>query len=215
MVAWLIANNLASLFQCRPIRKGWQIKASGHCIDHLPFFIGTQVPILALDVVILALPVSAVCRLQMSTLKKVSVGAIFLLGGLSIVIGIIRLVVLIGQGHDITYRTGICSWSVLEPAVEVFSACLPTLAPMLHMRPRLGTSLRSPLQWEKRSRISEPSANKRYSGTRSNKGTMFEGINHRMESNASADPFQDVEIDQIPLRPISKTYDVNERIETC
>ena len=31
-------------------------------------------------------------------------------------------------------KTSKCSWTVVEPAVEVLSGCLPTMAPLLHMR---------------------------------------------------------------------------------
>lgn len=41
-----------------------------------------QVPNVVLDGAILALPVGAVSRLQLSRKKKISVAAIFLLGGL-------------------------------------------------------------------------------------------------------------------------------------
>ena len=41
-----------------------------------------QVPNVVLDGVILALPISAVYHLQMSKKKKISVAAVFLLGGL-------------------------------------------------------------------------------------------------------------------------------------
>ena len=43
---------------------------------------GSQIPNIVLDVLILILPISAVLQLQMSTVKKISVSTIFLLGGL-------------------------------------------------------------------------------------------------------------------------------------
>ena len=214
MVAWLIANNVASLFQCQPLRRAWQKEVPGHCINYEIFFIGTEVPNLVLDVVVLALPLSAVFRLQMSTAKKVSVGGIFLLGGLSIVIGIVRLVVLVERDFaDMTYNTGVCTWATLEPAIEVLSACLPTLAPLLHMRPKLGTSLRYPLQLQKRSRPSASSGKKRYSSSRSKRSTMFEGTDYRVECNASTNPYRefDFDRDQIPLRPTSQTRNADLR----
>ena len=206
---WLLANNLTSLFQCRPIRAAWQKEVPGHCLNYVAFFTGTQAPNLLLDIVVLALPVSAVSRLHMSNTKKISIAGIFLLGGLSIIIGIVRLVVLIQQDfRDITYSTGKCSWSVLEPALEVLSACLPTLAPVLHLRPQLGASLRSPIQWQPRSHTSEPSDKNRYSSSTSNQSTMFEGPNSRVEANISAGPSRPFDFDVLPLRSIAVTHDV-------
>ena len=79
---WLLVNNLIGAFQCMPIQKAWEFERPGKCINFLSFFIGMQVPNIVLDIVILALPVSAVYHLQMSKKKKISVTAIFLLGGL-------------------------------------------------------------------------------------------------------------------------------------
>ena len=69
-------------FQCSPIGKAWLLELPGHCIDPLSYILGLHSMDLFLDIVILALPVSAVWRLQMSLAKKVSVAGIFLLGGL-------------------------------------------------------------------------------------------------------------------------------------
>ena len=82
VLAWLLANNLVFAFQCTPVRKAWEIEIPGHCINPLRTIQVVQVFNVVLDAVILALPVSGVLRLQMSTSRKISVMAIFLLGGL-------------------------------------------------------------------------------------------------------------------------------------
>ena len=82
VVAWFLVNNLLGAFQCTPARKAWNPEIPGRCINYLNFFIGMQVPNIVLDGAILALPVVVVSRLQMSKKKKISVVAIFLLGGL-------------------------------------------------------------------------------------------------------------------------------------
>ena len=82
VVAWLIVNNLTAALQCRPVRKAWDIEIPGHCFSAISYITGVHATNLTLDIVILALPVSAVWRLQMSFAKKISVIGIFLLGGL-------------------------------------------------------------------------------------------------------------------------------------
>lgn len=82
VVVWLLVNNFLSAFQCTPIEKAWLILIPGKCVDPLKYIIGVHTTNLALDIIILALPVSAVWRLQMSMAKKISVAGIFLLGGL-------------------------------------------------------------------------------------------------------------------------------------
>ena len=85
----------------------------------------------------------------------------------STVLAIVRLVVLVNENlDDITCETkllltepmnvesnvalsidstGKCSWTVVEPAIEVLSACLPTMAPFLNAGLHI-SKLRSSLQ---------------------------------------------------------------------
>lgn len=82
VLVWLLVNNLVFAFQCTPVRKTWEFEIPGYCINPLRTIQVMQVFNVALDAVILALPVSGVLRLQMSTSRKISVMAMFLLGGL-------------------------------------------------------------------------------------------------------------------------------------
>ena len=82
VLAWFLADNLVFAFQCTPVRKAWEILIPGHCINQLRTIQIVQTFNVVLDAIILALPVSGVLRLQMSTNRKISVMAMFLLGGL-------------------------------------------------------------------------------------------------------------------------------------
>lgn len=141
VLVWFLVNNILGALQCIPVRKAWDSEIPGRCINFLTFFIGMQVPNIVLDGAILALPVGLVSQLQMSKKKKFSVTAIFLLGGFSVIIAIVRLAILITRINktDVTYSTAIGNWSLIEPAVEVVSASLPTMTPFLNVR----------LQWTK------------------------------------------------------------------
>ena len=79
---WLITNNVAAAVQCLPVQKAWEFDLPGHCVNPMTLVIGIQVPNVFLDVVILALPMPMVYRLQLSRTKRLRVAAIFLLGGL-------------------------------------------------------------------------------------------------------------------------------------
>ncbi|KAI1428589.1 hypothetical protein F5Y12DRAFT_800470 [Xylaria sp. FL1777] len=132
-VLWWILITLVSVFQCNPVQKAWDIEVPGTCIPYLRLFIAIQVLNIVLDSAILILPISAVMKLQMPRLNKVSVAATFALGGLSIVFAIVRLAILIEDMHqtDITYATPTASWSLIEPSFEIFCACLPCMTPVL------------------------------------------------------------------------------------
>ncbi|KAL8776838.1 MAG: hypothetical protein Q9194_002903 [Teloschistes cf. exilis] len=135
VIAWLLVNNLMAAFQCSPIRKAWLPLTPGKCLQPLNLIVGFQAGNTTLDIVILALPIYAVSKLQMSLAKKISVLAIFLLGGLSVVIAIIRIVVVsTADDDDITWFSAIYSWTAIEPAIEVLSVSLPAMAPFLHVR---------------------------------------------------------------------------------
>ncbi|KAI4193607.1 MAG: hypothetical protein LQ350_008243 [Teloschistes chrysophthalmus] len=135
VIAWLFVNNLMAAFQCSPIRKAWLPLTPGKCLQPLNLIVGFQAGNTTLDIVILALPIYAVSKLQMSLAKKISVLAIFLLGGLSVVTAIIRIVVVsTADEDDITWSSAIYSWTAIEPAIEVLSVSLPAMAPFLHVR---------------------------------------------------------------------------------
>lgn len=95
-----------------------------------------------LDGIVLVLPISAVLRLHMSTKKKIAVAAVSGLGGLSLIVSITRLLYIARDDlEDFMYQTEKCSWTVVEPALYVLSACLPTMAPFIHQGSRFGKRL--------------------------------------------------------------------------
>ncbi|KAI0475638.1 hypothetical protein GGR56DRAFT_522241 [Xylariaceae sp. FL0804] len=132
-IIWWILITLVSVFECIPVQKQWNAQIPGKCIPYLQLFIAIQVLNIVLNTAILALPISAITKLQMSRLNKISVAATFGLGGLSIVFGIIRLAILVEDMHqtDITFATPTATWSLIEPSFEIFCACLPCMTPLL------------------------------------------------------------------------------------
>ena len=67
------------------MRKAWLVLMPGHCFNPICYITGVHTTNLILDFVILALPISATWRLQMSLGKKISVAGIFLLGAMHVV----------------------------------------------------------------------------------------------------------------------------------
>ncbi|KAF3013557.1 hypothetical protein E8E14_010598 [Neopestalotiopsis sp. 37M] len=91
-IAWWIAVILVTFLQCTPLNGMWELfTVKTTCMDKLGLFIGNAIPNLSIDVLILALPLYEVARLQMTKLKKTGILAIFLLGGVTVVIGGLRL----------------------------------------------------------------------------------------------------------------------------
>jgi len=149
-IVWFLLISCFSTFQCKPVGKLWDDSIPGKCLNYLHVFLGIQAANIALDIGILVLPIRAVLKLQISRPKKIGVTGVFALGGMSVILAIIRLAVLIRDQWqtDITCKyTRICFfriqeanygplvgtdtalWSLVEPAFQIFTACLPCLIP--------------------------------------------------------------------------------------
>ncbi|KAI9667984.1 MAG: hypothetical protein M1821_000804 [Bathelium mastoideum] len=212
VIAWFFANMFTALFQCNPIKKAWlPTLPYGHCINPLTYVKGVQTANITLDVIILALPVSGVWRLQMPISRKIGVAGIFLLGGLSVVIAIIRMTVILRANlEDITWYTSIASWTCVEPGVEVLSASLPAMAPFLRGRrflSELGSSLRGMFSSSKRSKSNGDSGFRKFDEPsrlsdpeRNPWGTSTAEVRHEVRDGAS---------EIVPLHAIRVTDCVN------
>jgi hypothetical protein len=73
------ANLFIWIFPCVPVRKSWDFYTPGYCNKGRPSIISGVVN-LASDLAILALPMIAVAKLQMSMRKKLAVSAVFAVG---------------------------------------------------------------------------------------------------------------------------------------
>lgn len=87
IVCWGISIFLATLLQCAPIRMVWQSlsgspERNAQCINVIPLFYAMAISNLILDILILAIPIPMVWKLQMPRSRKVAVSGIFLLGAL-------------------------------------------------------------------------------------------------------------------------------------
>ncbi|KAK4502133.1 hypothetical protein PRZ48_005556 [Zasmidium cellare] len=77
--------------QCVPMKKYWDPPTPGHCISITGFFYSTNIFTIITDIVMLALPVKTVWKVQGSLPEKLGVVAAFLSGGLSTLASCIRL----------------------------------------------------------------------------------------------------------------------------
>lgn len=80
-VAFCLAYFFAILFQCHPIAFYWdQTIPNGTCVNQTQLFLATACLNLVLDVIIVLMPIPVVWSLQMSTLRKAAINAIFGMG---------------------------------------------------------------------------------------------------------------------------------------
>lgn len=144
---WSVAFFFANLLQCYPISTNWE--ASGgqvtSCINTNMMYLAQAWTDVLTDLMILSLPIPCIWALQMPARHKVGVTAIFLLGLLTVLSGIAKLIVFYhiialaeGGDFDITwFETPSIVWIYVESALGIVGACLPLLRPLF-----AGTSTR-------------------------------------------------------------------------
>ncbi|KAF2147766.1 hypothetical protein K461DRAFT_325195 [Myriangium duriaei CBS 260.36] len=139
--AWAIAFIFGTVFQCTPINTVWLSPFAeatpGKCADTMPFYAAGAITDLITDVLVLALPIPMVWRLQLPTRKKIGVTCIFLLGAFVVAVGVVRVKTFyitideLAKVPDIPYLgTKTFYWTTAETATGIICACLPTLPPL-------------------------------------------------------------------------------------
>ncbi|KAK1659591.1 hypothetical protein BDP55DRAFT_697612 [Colletotrichum godetiae] len=118
-------------FCCNPLSHYWTqfYGTVGTCIDVGRFFFILAIINLSTDVILLAIPVPEILRLQMTKEKKVVVCGILSLGGFAVRVHYLKQ---FSTATDITWMMGpVAIWSSVEPSVGILSACLPSFKPLL------------------------------------------------------------------------------------
>ncbi|KAJ5587486.1 uncharacterized protein N7459_003251 [Penicillium hispanicum] len=137
VVLWAFGGILVGCFTCVPTKKLWFPQTPGGCMDLGKFYYGLQIPNIATDAIILFMPMHVVWNLPISRGQKVGLSAIFVLGFLTLIFDIIRLVSLVDlskSGDDVTYNQVNASvWTCIEPAVGIVAACLSNMRPLFKL----------------------------------------------------------------------------------
>ncbi|KAJ8058508.1 hypothetical protein OCU04_012694 [Sclerotinia nivalis] len=129
------------IFQCHPVSIFWtkfEFQYGDSCFQTIPFYESTTYTDFLLDILILALPIPMIWKLQLPLKQKIAVSFVFLLGTFVLFAGIVRLVLFFQLApnvklhyKDITFYTPpIFVWCAIENGMAVLSACLPTLRPL-------------------------------------------------------------------------------------
>ena len=80
ILSWEVATVVAEIFTCTPVQASWKPDLAEHCINAKSFYLGNTVSNLLTDVIVMCLPMPIIWGLHMSTKRKASVSAVFLLG---------------------------------------------------------------------------------------------------------------------------------------
>ncbi|KAF7718501.1 Uncharacterized protein PECH_003689 [Penicillium ucsense] len=137
IILWAACGILAGCFLCIPTEKLWNPMIPGGCMDLAKFYYGLQIPNIVTDAIILVMPMHIVWSLPISKAQKTGLSIIFILGLLTLIFDIIRLVALVDlskAGNDITYtQVNSSVWTCIEPAVGIVAACLTNMRPLFKL----------------------------------------------------------------------------------
>lgn len=79
-VSWFLGIVFGTVFMCSPVEKGWKPTVEGSCGSTTALWIGSAVPSVTIDLMILLLPVPKIWSLRLSLPRKLAVTVIFVLG---------------------------------------------------------------------------------------------------------------------------------------
>ncbi|RAK96806.1 uncharacterized protein BO80DRAFT_216639 [Aspergillus ibericus CBS 121593] len=130
--AYWLGSTLQVFLICHPFAKNWNATQPGHCASMNVAFSTIGAFNLVTDVLIMALPVHHIWKLQMSTATKMALYGIFGVGLFISAITVIRIHVLTTVDfNDLPYSMiWAAFWSVTEPALAISNACVPMMRPV-------------------------------------------------------------------------------------
>ncbi|KAF1993193.1 hypothetical protein P154DRAFT_590436 [Amniculicola lignicola CBS 123094] len=160
-VCWFITFLFMLLFLCTPISKWWDIYGvqPGHCIDGNAFLVPEETINSSLDIAMIILSVGAVQKLITRKHMRTKLAFIFIAGGLSGVIGFIKIGIVYGIANDNGRKTPFpkyrtrrnnnaspteennmnAFWDILQMTTSIWCACAPMYKVLLPLGPVLGS----------------------------------------------------------------------------
>jgi hypothetical protein len=129
---WATGLILVSIFTCHPIPAFWdQTITPDYCIPNLPQWYINAAGNIATDLVIFALPIPVLWKLQLPRGQRLSLVAVFGLGFFTCTISLIRLAFLNLNADPFYDNVAAALWSSSEMYCGIVASCLPVLRPML------------------------------------------------------------------------------------
>ncbi|KAJ4290835.1 hypothetical protein N0V90_010030 [Kalmusia sp. IMI 367209] len=139
VTGWWIGCTVASFTNCIPLKWSWvnSFADSRYCFNYNLFWMVSGACEIALDVMILAMPVSVVVRMSMSWRRKLTVLGIFALGAFTIVTGLVRVVLGYKKNSRVPSYSNTEVWTAVHAGMSIVCASLPIFRPLMR---RIGES---------------------------------------------------------------------------
>ncbi|KAI9717350.1 MAG: hypothetical protein M1828_007238 [Chrysothrix sp. TS-e1954] len=136
--AYFVAVFCYFMLLCHPLSKQWNQAEPGHCSSLVTEQLTTAVLLMALDLVIIFLPMPTIWDLKMSLKKKISVSLVFGLGLIITIVNILRIYYTTAfDAADFSYSlVSVGILAGLEIFFGLIIACAPTLQPIIAKFPQ-------------------------------------------------------------------------------
>ncbi|KAF2748446.1 hypothetical protein M011DRAFT_476458 [Sporormia fimetaria CBS 119925] len=135
-VLWGLATFFGSVFICYPIELAWadiitQSQNMQKCMQYPKFFLATMSLELGLNAAVLALPLKQVLGLQLNAKTRIMLVFVFLLGGVSLITGIIRIYKTYLPGDPYIDFSADIFWLLIHLNTALIAASLPIYRPLM------------------------------------------------------------------------------------
>ncbi|KAK7516890.1 uncharacterized protein IWZ02DRAFT_381780 [Phyllosticta citriasiana] len=122
------------IFLCKPVRRYWDPSTPGTCMDIQMYWFSTAGIGVIMDFVVWLLPMPLIKGLNLPMRQKLSVFAVFALGGFVCIVSILRLsLVHYYAEQDAMQQSGVAAivWSTVEGNVGIICASLMVMKPLV------------------------------------------------------------------------------------
>ncbi|PQE08396.1 integral membrane protein [Rutstroemia sp. NJR-2017a WRK4] len=126
---WTMGFGFTVIFPCKVDFNAWWGPTEDlikKCISPFDLLFALTLSDFITDALVLIIPLPLLWKLQLSTAKKISVSAVFLLGTVAVAASLTRLV-FVTIARNITI-TGTLYWLMVELGLGLIAACLPTIS---------------------------------------------------------------------------------------
>ncbi|KAB5513511.1 integral membrane protein [Coniochaeta sp. 2T2.1] len=144
-VTYTLVAVLLTVFSCNPIDKAWNKFMPGTCLASRSIWYSTSIMILLTDIMVIALSINEIRRLQLPLVKKMLLCGLLSLGVFVIACTVYRMITVSPRttaADQIYYQAISNSWTFVETNVGIICACLPVLKVPLTRQLRVFLGLR-------------------------------------------------------------------------
>lgn len=127
--AWSMAMILQCFFLCQPLAGFWDKTLPGvKCLPELSTWLGGAIGNILTDLLVFALPIPMLSKLNLPGAQKVMLLAVFSLGFLCIALSVVRIKYLRLNQDDVSWsNVSLTCLSMSELTLGIISACVPTM----------------------------------------------------------------------------------------